>query len=124
MIKLQKRGNKFPSFEFIYTESGFPGAHASIIEELDNGNLIAAWFGGTHERHPDVSIYASFRKNDTWSVPLKVADGVVNDTLRYPTWNPVLFITENKLFLFYKIGPSPSTWCGVYKTSVDNGKTC
>ena len=108
---------------FIYTEANFPSAHASTIEELDNGDLIAAWFGGTHERHPDVSIYTSKKTKNGWSSPKKVATGFQNDTLSYPTWNPVLFNTENKLFLFYKIGPSPSTWWGAFKTSTNNGET-
>ena len=97
---------------FIYTEANFPSAHASTIEELENGDLLAAWFGGTHERHPDVSIYTSTKTEAGWSSPKKVADGYQNDTLSYPTWNPVLFNTDSKLFLFYKIGPSPSTWWG------------
>ena len=88
---------------FIYTKASFPSAHASTIEELENGDIIAAWFGGTHER--------------------QVATGYQSDTLSYPTWNPVLFKTNNKLFLFYKIGPSPSTWWGAYKISTDHGKT-
>ena len=107
---------------FIYTEANFPSAHASTIEELENGDLLAAWFGGTHERHPDVSIYTSTKTEAGWSSPKKVADGYQNDSLSYPTWNPVLFNTDSKLFLFYKIGPSPSTWWGAYKTSKDQGK--
>ncbi|WBL25218.1 sialidase family protein [Zunongwangia sp. HGR-M22] len=108
---------------FIYTEANFPSAHASTIEELENGDLIAAWFGGTHERHPDVSIYTSIKTTTGWSSPRKVADGFENDTLKYPTWNPVLVNIRENLFLFYKIGPSPSTWWGAYKTSKDQGKT-
>ncbi|UJH90735.1 exo-alpha-sialidase [Antarcticibacterium sp. 1MA-6-2] len=109
--------------EFIYSEADFASSHASTVAELKDGKLISAWFGGTHERHQDVSIYTSFKKKGKWSPPKKVADGVINDSLRYPTWNPVLFNTEKTLFLFYKIGPSPSTWWGAYKTSEDNGKT-
>ncbi|MDN3595420.1 sialidase family protein [Zunongwangia endophytica] len=108
---------------FIYTEANFPSAHASTIEELENGDLIAAWFGGTHERHSDVSIYTSTKTEAGWSSPRKVADGFENDTLSYPTWNPVLFNIPENLFLFYKIGPSPSTWWGAYKTSKDQGRT-
>ena len=36
----------------------FPSCHASTIEETDNG-LIAAWFGGTAEKDPDVGIWVS-----------------------------------------------------------------
>ena len=109
--------------EFIYDEAPFPQCHASTIVKTDKG-LLASWFGGTYERHPDVSIYISECLNGIWSSPTLVADGVINDTLRYPCWNPVLFKRENNdLVLYYKVGPSPSEWWGLYKISTDNGKT-
>jgi len=37
----------------IYDEAPFPQCHASTIEGTKAG-LVAAWFGGTHEKHPDV----------------------------------------------------------------------
>ncbi|MBN2610012.1 MAG: exo-alpha-sialidase [Bacteroidales bacterium] len=109
--------------EFIYDTASFPSCHAATLAETPEG-LVAAWFGGTYERHPDVCIYISRKVNDKWSAPVNVADGIIDDTLRYPTWNPVLFqIPGGDLMLFYKIGPSPSTWWGMLKTSSDNGKT-
>ena len=109
--------------EFIYEDADFPQSHASTIAETDDG-LIAAWFGGTHEKHPDVSIYASIRKDGQWSAPQKIADGVINDTLRYPCWNPVLYqIPNGSLMLFYKVGPTVEDWWGMLKKSDDNGKT-
>lgn len=109
---------------FVYQNAPFPQCHSSTLVELDNGNIMAAWFGGTHERNPDVNIYSAIYDGRKWSEPKEVANGVVNDTVRYPTWNPVLFINrKNTLFLFYKVGPSPSEWWGMYKTSEDNGKT-
>src|SRR4030095_7929635 len=46
------------------------------------------------------------------------------DGKRYPCWNPVLFeMPEGVLTLFYKVGPSPSTWWGVVRTSRDSGRT-
>jgi len=59
--------------------------------------------------------------NGKWTKPTEVANGIQNDSLRYPTWNPVLFTSEKKLLLFYKVGPSPSTWWGEMKTSQDFG---
>ncbi|HEY3389374.1 MAG TPA: hypothetical protein VGK38_07380, partial [Prolixibacteraceae bacterium] len=46
--------------EFIYKkqEVSFPSCHASTIAETPEG-MIAAWFGGTEERNPDVCIYTS-----------------------------------------------------------------
>ncbi len=41
--------------EFIYETAPFPSCHASTIAETPSG-LVAAWFGGTHERNPDVCI--------------------------------------------------------------------
>lgn len=99
-----------------------PSAHASTIVETDDG-ILAAWFGGTYERHPDVSIYTSRFEDGQWSNPIMVADGVQNESQRFPCWNPVLFKRENgDLILYYKVGPSPSTWWGEYKISTDEGK--
>lgn len=67
------------SSEFIYDTAPFPSCHASTIEETSNG-LIAAWFGGTHERNPDVGIWISRRDNGKWSIPEEVANGVVSES--------------------------------------------
>jgi len=100
-----------------------PSAHASTIIEITDG-LLAAWFGGPYERHPDVSIYTSRFTNGQWSDPVMVADGVQEESERYPCWNPVLFRRNNgDLILYYKVGPSPSTWWGEYKISTDDGET-
>ncbi|WP_241739503.1 exo-alpha-sialidase [Aestuariibaculum marinum] len=110
--------------EFIYDKAPYPSCHAATIVENTNGELVASWFGGTHERNPDVCIYVSKRKNGKWTEGVEVANGVQNDTLRYPTWNPVLYqIPDGDLMLFYKIGPHPSTWWGMLKRSSDGGET-
>ena len=107
--------------EFIYEKASFPSCHASTIAETDKG-LVAAWFGGTHERHPDVAIWISRYISDAWTEPVEVANGIINKKLREPCWNPVLYqIPGGDLMLFYKIGPSPSEWKGWLKTSSDNG---
>jgi len=117
-----------PKGEFIYENAPFPSCHASTIEETDRG-LIAAWFGGTEEKHPDVGIWVSRRENNAWTPPVEVANGVVSPTERYPTWNPVLFQPRPRngvtspLVLFYKVGPSPETWWGMMITSSDGGVT-
>lgn len=111
------------SSEFIYTDAPFPKCHASTIIETDKG-LMASWFGGTDEKNKDVCIYISTKKNNSWSTPQLVADGVINDTLRYPCWNPVLFKkTNGDIVLYYKVGPSPREWWGLYKISTDNGQS-
>ncbi len=111
------------SSQSIFETAPFPSCHASTIEETPAG-LVTAFFGGTHERHPDVCIYVSHLENGRWTPPMQVADGVGFSTNRLPTWNPVLFQPKNgPLLLFYKVGPSPSTWWGMLKTSSDGGKT-
>ncbi|HBE41991.1 MAG TPA: sialidase [Bacteroidales bacterium] len=109
--------------EFIYQPADvpFPSCHASTI--IGNGKgLMAAWFGGTAERNPDVGIWVSRYEKGKWSIPVEVADGVQHKEKRYPCWNPVLFNTGNEILLFYKVGPSPSTWWGELITSSNKGK--
>ncbi len=111
------------STEFVYETAPFPSCHASTIAEVDGG-LIAAWFGGTAERNPDVGIWVSRRTDGAWSAPVEVADGVQSPGLRYPTWNPVLFEPRGgPLYLFYKVGPTPQSWWGMVKASNDGGRT-
>lgn len=111
--------------EFLYKKAPFPQCHSSSLMELGDGSLLCTFFGGTYERHPDVEIYLSRKpKDDEWSTPKSVADGIQPDGTRFPTWNPVLFQpTGEPLMLFYKVGPNPSEWWGEYKTSTDNGQT-
>jgi predicted neuraminidase len=109
--------------EFIYTKSSYPECHASTIAQTKKG-LVAAWFGGTKERNPDVCIWVSRKVSGKWTDGINVANGIQNDTLRYPCWNPVMYqIPGGDLLLFYKIGPSPSTWKGFIKSSADGGIT-
>ena len=109
--------------EFIFESAPFPSCHAATLAETKSG-LVAAWFGGTAERNPDVCIYVSRLEKSRWTKPQAVADGVGFATNRLPTWNPVLFQPANgPLLLFYKVGPKPSAWWGMMITSTDDGKT-
>jgi predicted neuraminidase len=109
--------------EFIFTDAPFPSAHASTIVETPSG-LVAAWFGGTREKHPDVGIWLSRHTGGGWSAPTEVANGLQADRGRYPCWNPVLFRgSPGALWLFYKVGPSPSAWWGLMMRSDDDGRT-
>ena len=80
--------------EELYLES-----HASTIECLADGTLVAAWFGGTKEKHDDVAIWSSRYRDGRWEPQRKAADveGV-------PCWNPVLFDAGDRLVLYYKVG--------------------
>ena len=109
--------------EFVYERAPFPSAHASTIVATRDG-LVAAWFGGSGEGHPDVGIWLSRRDRDQWSPPTQVADGAQPDGTRHPCWNPVLFQpSHGPLLLFYKVGPSPRAWWGEVRTSADSGRT-
>jgi predicted neuraminidase len=110
--------------EFIYERGPYPSVHASTIVETTSGELVAAWFGGTRERHRDVGIWVSRKTKDGWTPSVEVANGVQADGARHPTWNPVLFQPRGgPLMLFYKVGPSPQTWWGMLRTSTDGGRT-
>ena len=110
--------------EFIYENAPIPSCHATTIVEPQSGGLVAAWFGGTREGNKDVGIWVSRSESGKWSAPVEVATGVQADGSRHPCWNPVLFQPkEGPLLLFYKVGPSPSTWWGMLRTSNDGGKT-
>ncbi len=109
--------------EFIFESAPFPSCHASTIAEGKNG-LVVAWFGGTRERHPDVGIWVSRQVAGNWTAPTEVANGIQGAGQRYPCWNPVLFQPKTgPLLLFYKVGPSPSSWWGMLATSEDGGQT-
>jgi len=117
--------------EFIFETAPFAECHASTIAE-SKGGLVAAWFGGTKEKNPDVGIWVSRLEHGKWTAPVEVANGVESPEKRYPTWNPALYQMKSgaksgaksgPLLLFYKVGPSPSTWWGMMMTSEDGGKT-
>ena len=108
---------------FIYESAPFPSCHASTLAESKSG-LVAAWFGGTAERNPDVCIYVARQEQGQWTAPREVANGVGFATNRLPTWNPVLFQPKGgPLLLFYKVGPKPAEWWGMLTTSTDDGHT-
>ncbi len=109
--------------EFIYETAPFPECHASTIAE-SKGTLVTAWFGGAKEGKSDVGIWLSRWEGGKWTAPVEVANGVESPEKRYPTWNPVLHQPKSgPLLLFYKVGPSPSTWWGMMMTSSDGGKS-
>jgi alpha-L-rhamnosidase len=121
--------------QFLYEFASFPEAHASTIVELKNGDLLAAYFGGTKERNPDVCIWVSRKPHGAkdWEAPKLVADGTdpalhlkPNQTAkpRKACWNPVLFAMPNgEVWLFFKIGVNVADWQGWLVKSKDGGRT-
>ena len=109
--------------ELVFQNVSFASAHASTIAETPSG-LVAAWFGGSFEGAPDVSIWVARQSGGRWSPPIAVANGVQADGSRQPCWNPVLYQVPNgPLTLFYKVGPSPRAWWGMVTTSANGGRT-
>jgi predicted neuraminidase len=111
------------SSEAVYERAPFPSAHASTIVETKQG-LLAAWFGGTDEGRPDVSIWTARLEGGRWQAPVQVADGLQPTGERHPCWNPVLFQpSSGPLLLFYRVGPSPRSWWTLLRTSSDHGRS-
>lgn len=99
-------------------EVWFHQCHASTICRLPDETLGAAWFGGSHEKSPDVAIWFSKKEKRGWSDPVKIADA---DNI--PCWNPVLHSDGSKLTLFYKVGSEIPKWQTMVKESYDSGIT-
>lgn len=105
---------------FLFHAPPFAQCHAATIAETPIG-LVAAWFGGSREGALDVGIWFARQTTSGWSEPVEVAVGLDNG-VRYPCWNPVLYqVPGGELLLFYKVGPSPSSWWGCLLTSSDGG---
>jgi predicted neuraminidase len=106
--------------EYIFADDRpFESCHASTVAVLPNGDVLAAWFGGSQEGAPDVDIWCSRRTDGGWSPPCKIAgqEGI-------PHWNPVLFYGDNEvLYLYYKVGHTIPEWYTMVMESRDLGKT-
>ena len=110
--------------EFLFESAPFRSCHAGTIVETNSGKLLAAFFAGTGEGHPDVGIWVCRALKGKWTAPVEVARGAGPDGKRLPCWNPVLFQPRHgPLMLFYKVGSSPRAWWGMLRTSDDDGRT-
>ncbi len=102
--------------EMIFKKKPTNGCHASTVLPLDDGTVIAAWFGGTDEGESDVNIYTSVRnKQGEWSTPV-----MVTADLNTAHWNPVLFQkNDGSIILFFKVGTEIKLWQTYFSVSVD-----
>jgi predicted neuraminidase len=108
---------------FLYETAPFPACHAATVSEIPGG-LLAAFFAGTDEGENDVGIWTCRRQDGQWQPPVRVAEGLEFGSRRLPCWNPVLVpLPDQRLWLFYKVGPSPQSWWGMLKESADGGVT-
>jgi predicted neuraminidase len=109
------------------TDAYLPAAtvqnHASNLIALDNGDVLCAWFGGTQEGVPDISIYLSRLDKDssTWTDPVRLSDDATRSEQ-----NPVLFAApDGKLWLIYtaQLSGHQNTSIVRRRISADNGHT-
>ena len=108
----------------VFEQPPFKNCHASTIVQTQKGDLLLACFGGSQEGKNDVVIWNGKIEADGKVNPKAIADGKAANAEQYPCWNPVFLRQKNnRLVLFYKVGPNPREWWGMYKTSDDNGLT-
>ena len=105
--------------ELVFEVGTWGEVHAVTLAELSDGGLFCAWFAGTREGNPDVTIWGSVRRNGVWAQPWQIA---AHDT--YACYNPVaLALKGNGLLLFYRAGPNPREWWSYVMTLWDGGRT-
>ena len=106
-----------------YLPSATVQNHAANLIALDNGDLLCAWFGGTQEGVPDISIYLSRLAQGTtvWSAPVRLSEDATRSEQ-----NPVLFAApDGKLWLVYtaQLSGHQNTSIVRRRISADNGHT-
>ena len=108
------------STEFVFERAPFASAHASTLVETPDG-LVAAWFGGTDEGHPDVGIWLSRRGRGGRSPPVEVARCAHRDGTPLPAEPGVLPALARPVAPLLQGGPEPARVVGLVRTSSDDG---
>ena len=67
-LSAQNKANSLSllSSSFIYEEAPFKECHASSLVEINEGKILATWFGGTREKNPDVTIWLAEFSKGKW----------------------------------------------------------
>lgn len=81
-----------------------PSCHASCIARVGNETWLT-WFGGTHEKHPDVDIYLSRKTASGWTEPMRIT---ADEHIAH--WNPVLQPLPDGAYLYFKVGATIPGW--------------
>lgn len=92
--------------------------HASTIVKMINGDLMAAWFGGSGEGDDDVRIWFSVYKDGAWTEAAQIPS---NDTVAH--WNPVLQDYGAFVRVYYKVGEDTENWVTKYCDTYNFGAT-
>lgn len=95
-----------------------PSCHASTVLPLDDGRVLAAWFGGSREGAADVGVYLACREQGGWRAPVRLSQQEGT-----PHWNPVLAQRAGEIWLFYKVGYAIAGWRTWVRRSRDGGRT-
>ena len=111
------------SYKEAYLPTETAQCHASNLLLLPNGDLLCAWFGGSMEGKPDISIYLSrlISGQQSWSETEKMTE----DSTRSEQ-NPVLFRAPfGDLWLLYTSQNAGNQDSAIVKhrISTDNGQT-
>jgi predicted neuraminidase len=110
---------KLTSSHILGPKRPFAQGHASTLVKAGGNTYLVAWFGGTHEKHPDVGIWLSRGDGKQWSEPIEIAK-IREDA----HWNPVLFKSNDKeITLYFKVGKEIDDWETWFIKSVDDGNT-
>jgi predicted neuraminidase len=108
----------------VFSTAPFAEAHASTIVAAAGG-LVCAWFGGTREGAPDVAVWlATAGPGGSFGPPRRVAVAADGRGAPVACWNPVLHrLSDGRLLLFWREGPSPRRWSSQLAVSRDDGST-
>lgn len=110
-----------PVSQLIFTKMpGRPSSHCATLTELRDGRLLAVWYAGSYEGHPDVALVTS-TWDGSWSAPQ-----VLLDTPGLPDGNPTLWTApDGTVHLFHVIihGQGWSSVLPYYRISPDDGNT-
>lgn len=108
------------SVTFVFEDDRpFAQCHASTITQAPDGTYVAAWFGGTAEKDPDVGIWMARFVDGDWTPVTQAAK--IEESAH---WNPVLFTdAEGEVHLFFKVGPEIPHWRTYWMSSSDNGES-
>jgi len=97
--------------------------HPTTITELDNGDLLIAYYGGGGEYETETAVYGSLQKSGAkkWSRPVAIARNPI-----YSMGNPVLWqAPDERVWLFFVVRPG-ATWSTsriAAKVSDDRGRS-
>ncbi len=105
------------------TIPGRPSSHCATLTETSDGTILACWYAGTYEGHPDVAIMlACFSpQNNIWSPPV-----VLHDTPGLSDGNPLLYTLPDGSLILWFVTIQSKGWDTArpfWQRSCDNGQT-